>query len=153
MKVGLRNGITLKIPPPPKTAAEVDAMEDTAFSDPQYIEWEQKSQGLFPQPFNPSVSTYRWKESDNLPALAQRLYGDEDMYPLIVDANEDRLILPDNLVAGKTIKIPQLPREDKLDSIRDEAVNDAHYLWWRNVSREEKTEILPMTPAPPDSDE
>lgn len=152
-KEGLRDGITLRIPPPPKTAAEVDNMEDMAFDDPHYIEWEQKSQGLFPQPVNPGITTYRWKETDSLPALAQKLYGDEDMYPLIVDANEARLILPDNLVAGKMIKIPRLPSEDKQDSIRDKALNDPHYLWWRNVSREEKTEILPMTPASPDSGE
>ncbi len=136
-KEGLRAGITLRIPPPPKTAVEVDNMEDMAFSNPHYIEWEQKSEGLFPQPFNPSVSSYRWKESDNLPALAQRLYGDEDMYPLIVDANEERLILPNNLVAGKVLKIPQLPSTDKQDTVRDEALNDPHYIWWRNVSREE----------------
>ena len=152
-RAGLRPGEVLNIPPPPKTAGEVDRVEDLAFSNYRYMEWEQKSEGIIPQPFNPGVTTYRWKEKDNLASLAQRLYGDEDLYPLIVQANEDRLIRPDNLVAGKVLKIPRLPADNLLDGVRDEALNDPHYLWWRNVSMEEKEDIVPMHMQAPADDE
>jgi nucleoid-associated protein YgaU len=133
-KAPLKAGLVLKVPPPPTKDIEVDRYEDLAVYDDKYNHWQELSAGALPQASNPNVDTYRWQKGDDLPSVAQKLYGDEDMYPLLVDANKKRLILPDNLTPGKVLKVPALPPQDKLDEVRIKGWNDSEYIHWRNIS-------------------
>lgn len=133
-KVGFRPGLALKVPPPPKTRDEVERVEKLAARDSGYLKWQDRSAGLSGQAYNPGVKSYKWRYGDDLPSVAEKLYGDGDLYPLLVDANEEHLIHPANLVPGKVLKVPILPSYDELSQIRFEADNDSHYIWWRNVS-------------------
>lgn len=133
-RVGFRPGLVLKVPQPPKTKDDVERIEKLAMRDSGYLKWQKKSEGLSGQAYAPAVTSYRWRYGDDLPSVAEKLYGDGDLYPLLVDANEERLIHPANLVPGKVLKVPALPSADALSQIRFKADGDSHYIWWRNVS-------------------
>ena len=142
-KEGFRPGIKLRIPLPPATNDELDRVERLALTDDHYLQLEEKSEGRLPEAYTPRVSAYTWKFGDDLPSVAQKLYGDEDLYPLLVDANYERLILPANLVPGKILRVPKLPSEDVLSEIRQKASTGERYLFWRNISEEHYRNIRP----------
>ena len=154
LKVGFRQGTSLKVPNPPLTEEGFEQIEDRAFNDVDYLKWEERSEGGVTQAHNPSVRTYRWRKGDDLLTVAAQVYGDEDLYPLLVDANEDRIILPDNLVPGKTLKVPALPAEDQMEDLRLKSHDDPHYLWWRNITLErgEASRAPSNLESPDDSD-
>lgn len=85
-----------------------------------------------PSVHNSPVHSYFWRSGDRLPAVAQKLYGDADMYPLIVDGNDDGHTDPSDIVSGKLIKIPSLPADGRLDDIRLKARKNPHYIFWRD---------------------
>lgn len=136
LKAGFRKGSTLKVPAPPETEEGFEQVEDKAFNDTDYLKWEERSEGGSEEIHGPSARTYYWRKGDDLLTVAAALYGDEDLYPLLVDANEDKLILPDNLVPGRELAVPPLPSEDRVDEILLKSHDDPHYLWWRNVTLE-----------------
>ncbi len=145
---GLRVGMVLKVPPPPLDPLEVQRIETRAFSDPGYVKWELSSQKTG-EVHTPPVARYRWKSGDDLRSVALKLYGDEDLYPILVDANEKYLILPDNLVSGKVLVVPPLPADDRLDDIRAKSHDDEHYRWWLKGSLYHHQNIIPMhMPSP-----
>jgi nucleoid-associated protein YgaU len=131
----LRPGARLIIPAPPQTQGEADRVEKSANENGTYLKWQTESE-IYSQETShqPSIRSYRWRKGDNLPEVAERLYGDDNLYPLLVDANEKSIIHPSNLVAGKVLRVPPLPADDELGDIRLKASNDGHYIWWRNVS-------------------
>ncbi len=79
------------------------------------------------------ASTYNWKKGDTLQKVAKKLYGNEDLYPLLVDANQKHLILPANLVPGTRIKVPK-PNSEELDKIQVKGWSFDPYIFWRNVT-------------------
>jgi len=76
---------------------------------------------------------YVWKRGDDLQSVADRIYGDADLYPLLVDANK-KLILPDNLVRGTRVKVPPPPKtEAELAAIRAKA-DESFYIQWQGAT-------------------
>lgn len=73
---------------------------------------------------------YTWKYRDDFASVAEKLYGDPDLYPLLVDANETELILPDNVVRGTRLRVPKPPDTDeKLDAVRQKAERSPYTSW------------------------
>lgn len=92
-----------------------------------------------PYPHRPDwkgPKTYRWKLGDDMRSVASKLYDDEDLYPILVDANEERLIHPANLVVGTVLKVPAPPSDEWLEYIHREAWERSYYKWWKNVSED-----------------
>jgi len=134
----LRPGARLRVPAPPTTQDEVDHLEKAAFENTVYLKWQKVSEELsWETAHSPRVNFYTWRKGDTLPAVAEKLYGDGDLYPLLVDANKKSLIHPANLVHGKTLRVPPLPSLDQLEDIRYKGYNESEYIWWRNVSENE----------------
>jgi hypothetical protein len=52
---------------------------------------------------------YTWKENDSLRDVAEQLYGDDDFYPLLVDANPNLLNYNFQFHAGLKLKVPAPP--------------------------------------------
>jgi hypothetical protein len=76
------------------------------------------------------ASHYVWKDRDDLESVAEKLYGDPALFPLLVDANEGDIILPDNLVRGTRLHVPRPPENDKkLDDIRRKSDKDPYRGW------------------------
>ncbi len=78
--------------------------------------------------------TYVWKEGDDLKSVASKLYNDEDLYPILVDANKKRLIHPVNLVPGVKLTVPAPPTDEWLDSVHERALEADYCIWWKTVS-------------------
>jgi hypothetical protein len=81
-------------------------------------------------PHNPLVHSYFWRSGDKLPDVAQKLYGDPDMYPLLIDGIETGLMDPSDLVSGKMIEVPSFTPGD-VDEVHKKA-KDPGYIWWRD---------------------
>lgn len=76
------------------------------------------------------ASHYVWKDHDDLESVAEKLYGDPALFPLLVDANEEGVILPDNLVRGTRLQVPRPPENDKkLNDIRHKGDQDPYRGW------------------------
>ena len=131
----LTGGVTLRVPELPPSLAELDSFRDMSLKDKEYLRWANLTEAANyrwgAQWKGPS--TYIWKSRDTLPLVAEKLYGDEEMFPLLVDANEDRLILPASLVPGAKLIVPR-PQEDKVEEIHAKARGADPYIWWKNVS-------------------
>jgi hypothetical protein len=73
---------------------------------------------------------YVWKDKDDLESVAEVLYGDPDLYPLLVDGNVARLILPDNIVPGTKFLVLRPPDdEEKLKAIRANSFKSPYTIW------------------------
>lgn len=53
--------------------------------------------------------TLRVEHGDTLPAIARRVYGHASRWPLIFDANRDRLDDPDLIYPGQLLLLPDVP--------------------------------------------
>ncbi len=78
---------------------------------------------------------YVWKEGDDLRSVASKLYNDEDLYPVLVDANQKRLIHPANLVLGVVLDVPAPPADEWVETIHERAWQKDYYIWWKTVSQ------------------
>ncbi len=62
---------------------------------------------LKPEPIEGSdVRMYRVRQGDTLGKIARRVYGDENEYKRIIDANRDRLGDNDEPIVGSELRIP-----------------------------------------------
>lgn len=55
--------------------------------------------------------TYTVREGDSLSSIAERLYGNSAEWRPIYEANRDRLVSPEALQVGMTLRIPPLPSQ------------------------------------------
>lgn len=130
----LRAGVKLRVP-----RISSDYKTESNFrvfsADARYSVAEQSIQSASQRELQKITARYVWGKNDNLKAAAQNVYGDESLYPLLVDANEGRLILPANLVPGYRLVVPPAPVSDEeRDAIHEEAWGNNHYILWRNVT-------------------
>lgn len=136
-------GTTWEIPPLPDNERALDAIrtkgvEERSYSHLQNLS-EAASSGWGEEWSGPKH--YTWKKGDNLPEVADKLYGDEDLYPLLVDANLQRLIHPANLKPGVVLIVPK-PDVDQIDDVHDKAwYNMDPYIWWKTVTARDNSEI------------
>jgi hypothetical protein len=131
----LRVGMKLRIPDSNFSDDELDDIRGKAISA-SYERLEEYSSRL---PYEGQRSwkgprTYVWKEGDDLKSVASKLYDDEDLYPVLVDANKRRLIHPVNLVPGVVLVVPPPPADVWVDSIHERAQQKDYYIWWKTVS-------------------
>ncbi len=134
--VKFREGMKLNVPPPPLTDAATAAIHTKAVGLRSYVhlanlsevianDWGDNWEG---------PSTYTWKRGDTLPSVSEKIYGDENLYPLLVDANEARLVHPVNLVPGVVLAVPK-PDVDKIDDFHMKVWYQTDpYTWWKNAS-------------------
>ena len=129
-------GMTLVIPAPPADVRALDAIRNHAIQEREYVHLENLSEASsngWGEGWT-GPTHYTWKKGDDLPSVADELYGDEDLYPLLVDANMDRLVLPVNLQPGVVLVVPK-PKVDEIDEIHMDVWFDKDpYIWWKNVS-------------------
>ncbi|HVZ80640.1 MAG TPA: hypothetical protein VHE12_07555 [bacterium] len=131
----LKVGSEIRMPTGHFTDEELDKFSAEALSE-RYIRLYHVTAHL-PYPHRPDwkgPKAYRWKVGDDMRSVASKLYDDEDLYPILVDANEEALIHPVNLVPGVVLKVPAPPSDEWLDYIHDEAWERGYYIWWKNVS-------------------
>jgi hypothetical protein len=129
-------GATWVIPALPPDERALDAIRQKAMEERGYVHLEDLSEAAssgWGEDWK-GPKHYTWKEGDNLPDVADKLYGDEDLYPLLVDANKDRLVHPANLRPGVVLIVPK-PQVDQIDKIHEEVwFNKDPYVWWKTVS-------------------
>lgn len=53
--------------------------------------------------------TYTVQQGDTLATIAERLYGDASCWPLLQEANRDRVSHPDRIYAGQVLMVPDAP--------------------------------------------
>ena len=135
-KVAFREGMQLNVPAPPETDRAIVAVRTKAVGVRSYVHianlsevvangWGEDWEG---------PETYTWKRGDTLPSVAQALYGDDNLYPLLVDANEAKLVHPANLVPGVVLVVPR-PDVDKIDDFHMKVWYQTDpYTWWKNAS-------------------
>lgn len=87
---------------------------------PEY-EWI-KDWGLPAPTFSSKVSTYRVKDGDCLWKIAEEIYGNSFLWPLIYKANLDRIWDPDLIKAGWTLKIITNPTYEEIQDAVYKAV-------------------------------
>jgi hypothetical protein len=131
----LRVGMKLRVPDANFSDDELDDIRAKAISA-SYVRLEEYSSRL---PYEgqknwKGARTYVWKEGDDLKSVASKLYDDEDLYPVLVDANKKRLIHPINLVPGVVLVVPAPPADIWVDSIHERAQQKDYYIWWKTVS-------------------
>jgi nucleoid-associated protein YgaU len=131
---GLTSGVTLRVPELPPSLGELDAYRDLSLKDKSYLRWANLTEAAGYRWGDQwkGPSSYIWRKHDSLLLVAEKLYGDEQMFPLLVDANEERLIHPASLVPGVKLIVPR-PETDKVEEIRAKAQGDP-YIWWKNAS-------------------
>jgi len=81
--------------------------------------------------------TYKWKSGDDMKSVAAKLYDDEDLYPILVDANKKRLVHPANLVPGTVLLVPAPPNDDWVDVIHQRSWQKSYDMWWKNVTQDQ----------------
>jgi nucleoid-associated protein YgaU len=59
-----------------------------------------------PTPTPPWERRYVVRDGDTLAAIAEAVYGDETLWPLILEANEERIADPEHLRIGTSLLIP-----------------------------------------------
>lgn len=59
-----------------------------------------------PTPTPPWERRYVVRDGDTLAAIAEAVYGDEALWPLILEANEERIADPEHLRIGTSLLIP-----------------------------------------------
>jgi hypothetical protein len=78
---------------------------------------------------SPSVQTYTWVDGDNLRSISKALYGERDLYPILVDANTDKYRRPSYLVPGAVLTIPvKITAKEKVEA-RMKSRQDGYKLW------------------------
>ena len=125
----------LRIPDANFTDDEITDIRSKTFS-PSYRNLEEYSARL-PYTTNPDwrgPRTYVWKADDDLKSVASKLYNDEDLYPILVDANKKRLIHPVNLVEGVVLTVPAPPADEWVEAIHERGMQKDYYIWWKTVS-------------------
>lgn len=148
--VQFRVGMKLKVPAPPLYDHDADVLRSKANEEKQYVHLDNLSEaeGYGWGENWDGPETYTWKKGDTLPKVADKLYGDEDLYPLLVDAIKDRLIHPANLLAGVVITVPK-PEIDKIDEIHLKVWFEKDpYIWWKTVSERQAKQQEGKKPYP-----
>lgn len=95
--------------------------EPTAVPTPTVVPTATPSAGL--------PSEHVWVEGDNLRVLSKSLYGEKDLYPILVDANAPPLRRPTQLLPGVTLKIPPMPSASEKAAARVKSHQDGYKLW------------------------
>ncbi len=134
-----RKGLKVVIPPLPTDKGLLEAARNKANNEKAYLYFENLSEaakngwdGEWKGP-----ATYVWRVGDTLTSVAQDLYGDEDLFPLLVDANKDRLVLPVNLQPGVKIIVPK-PEISQINAIHEKSwLDEDPYLKWKNDTRDQ----------------
>lgn len=139
---GLKAGSRLMVPKPPQETQEVksdltETASDNAAGDTEIGKAARSKHHDLPPPISAAElknrhigASYTWKYRDDFESVAEQLYGDSDLYPLLVDANEENLILPDNVVRGTRLRVPRPPNNDeKLNAIRAKADQSPYTMW------------------------
>lgn len=61
---------------------------------------------LRPSPSPPRERRYIVRDGDTLTAIAEQVYGDASLWTLLLEANRDRIVDPENLRIGTSLLIP-----------------------------------------------
>jgi hypothetical protein len=133
----LRIGMKLRVPKADFSDDELADIRTKALSD-KYLRLDEYSARL---PYESlkgwhGSKIYVWQEGDDMRSVAGKLYGDEDLYPILVDANQNRLIHPVNLVPGVRLVIPPPPADEWLEDFHEKAHQKDYDIWWKNVSED-----------------
>jgi hypothetical protein len=131
----IKPGTKILIPPMHLTDDQMDQIQTEAFSA-KYLAIAKESRKLVYAKLEgwKGPKSYTWKSGDDMKSVASKLYDDEDLYPILVDANENHLIHPVNLVPGVVIVVPVPPSDDFREAIHELGWDRSYYQWWRNVS-------------------
>ena len=149
----LRDGVHVRVPELPTDEDQLESIHFRADHDPRYL---RILKSVYRYPFHASKdwkgpASYRWKKEDDLASVALKLYGHEDYYPILVDANEDRLIHPANLKPGVRLVVPPPPTGEWADAVKERSWNDSDAIWWKNVSQDESSDYKWPKPAEGDA--
>jgi len=87
-------GVTRLIAPSPASASVLPTETPAGTASP------------VPSPTPPWERRYVVRDGDTLAAIAENVYGDETLWPLILEANEERIPDPEHLRIGLSLLIP-----------------------------------------------
>jgi hypothetical protein len=132
----LRAGVELRIPKLPESSDLQDEIIDKSLHNLKYV---RVAKAVEKAPYEQvknwkGPSRYIWKANDDLPSVAEFLYHDEDFYPILVDANEKRLVHPSALRPGVSLVVPPPPAGIWVEIIRQRAWELDNYFWWKTAS-------------------
>ncbi len=131
----LRVGMQLRIPDSNFSDDQLEDIREKAISSAYYRLEELSSRIPYDVEKNwKGPHAYVWKTGDDLKSVAGKIYDDEDLYPILVDANKRRLIHPVNLVPGVVLLVPAPPKDEWTDAIHERAQQKDYYIWWKTVS-------------------
>lgn len=141
----VRIGTKLVIPPYNLSDEELDAYREKSLHVAFYVNLERLSGKFgYEQVAHWNGPTrYLWRKDDDMLSVAQKIYGDEDLFPILVDANEKRLIHPANLKPGVVLIVPAPPAGNWVDVVHQWGWSIDSYMWWKEVSEgsDQKTPV------------
>ena len=140
--VEIRVDTEIKVPALNFSPEALEAYQDKALHTPFYINLDKISARFgYEQVQNwPGSTRYIWKKYDTLPIVAEKIYGDDDFYPILVDANDRHLIHPANLRPGVVLVVPPPPAGVWVDVVHKWAWSKDPYIWWKVSSQESADE-------------
>jgi hypothetical protein len=135
----LREGVRLRVPTLKVSDEELSVLRFKSTKERRYLRLEAYTERIHYTPVKHWKGPRRYvlKVGDDLKSVASKLYGDEDLYPILVDANKKRLIHPANLRPGDTLVVPPPPTKNWVDFIHERSWDKAYYIWWQNVSTDQ----------------
>ncbi len=89
------------------TLPKVKPMDPTVGDVPVQIE---PTMTKAPETMTTTPKTYTTKDGDYLAQIAQTVYGDDSLWPLIYEANREVIPYPDFVTVGETLTIPAKPQ-------------------------------------------
>lgn len=82
-----------------------------------------------PTPDPGAPDTYTWTKGDNLSSIAVAYYGEEDLFPILVDANKAKVLSPGGLKPGVVLLVPKGVSEADKAAARGKAVTPEYDPW------------------------
>jgi hypothetical protein len=136
----LRVGTELNVKARTLNADEIEAYHNKSLNVGFYTQLDKVSSryGYTTDPDWKGPTRYLWKKYDTFSSVAEKIYGDEDLFPILVDANEKHLILPANVKPGSVLRIPAPPTGEWVDFIHQQGWKRGHYIMWNTVGQDEK---------------
>lgn len=89
------------------TLPKVKPMDPTVGEVPAQVE---PTMTKAPESMAATPKTYTTKDGDYLAQIAQTVYGDDSLWPLIYEANRDLIPYPDYITVGEQLTIPAKPQ-------------------------------------------
>lgn len=89
------------------TLPKVKPMDPTIGDVPSQVE---PTMTKAPETMTTTPKTYTTKDGDFLAQIAQTVYGDDSLWPLIYEANREQIPYPDFITVGETLTIPAKPQ-------------------------------------------